>query len=168
MKSLIAERVKDLLNPALHPVVDARVEKGLQTYKMLLDDNVQPEVTKAVHLIEELLDSAQYTLWLSPRRTDWATTLTMLVQEVVTEFPELVLDDLLPDPDRPLEELPGPARYVLGYELRALRDEASAHYDSLDPDDGYGPDLVADLAHTALFWRERAQALQAQLTAGSP
>ncbi|ULH18252.1 hypothetical protein MF271_22565 (plasmid) [Deinococcus sp. KNUC1210] len=59
----IAERIKKHLSPLLVAAVDTRTAEGLKKYGQLLDDNHKPDRAKAVHLLQELLDAAQYGTW---------------------------------------------------------------------------------------------------------
>lgn len=113
MKSAIAEHIKGYLLPALHPVVDARVEEGIRTYGQTLDDNVKPERAKAVHQLQELLDAMKYRRWRStatvgerpgtPELADLAerrqemdlARLAGMANEIIQEFPDLTLDEML-------------------------------------------------------------------------
>ena len=113
MKSSIAEHIKGYLLPALHPVVDARVEEGIKKYGQTLDDNVKPERAKAVHQLQELLDAMKYRRWrstatvgerfptreqvyLAARRQDVdLSRLADMANEIIQEFPDLTLDEML-------------------------------------------------------------------------
>lgn len=113
-RSAIAERIKQFLVPALHPVVDARVEEGLRKYGQTLDDNVKPERAKAVHQLQELLDAMNYRAWRAndtvgerpgtaeladhaERRQDLdLSQLARMANDLVrTEFPDLILEEML-------------------------------------------------------------------------
>ncbi|ADY27801.1 hypothetical protein Deipr_2701 (plasmid) [Deinococcus proteolyticus MRP] len=66
----IAQRVAALLPPDLAPAVLERERLGVLKYGQYLDDNHQPQRARAVHLVQELLDGANYALWLaSPIRS---------------------------------------------------------------------------------------------------
>lgn len=60
----IEDRVKAHLNPVLAECLTQRTAAGVAKYGQRLDTNNQPVKARAVHLIQELLDAAQYALWV--------------------------------------------------------------------------------------------------------
>ena len=60
----IEQRVASRLNPVLAECLRQRTELGVKKYGQRLDDNEQDERSKAVHVIQELLDAAQYAEWM--------------------------------------------------------------------------------------------------------
>lgn len=60
----IEDRVKAHLNPVLAECLTQRTAAGVAKYGQRLDDNEQNASAKAIHLIQELLDAAQYAMWI--------------------------------------------------------------------------------------------------------
>ncbi|GAA4002053.1 hypothetical protein GCM10022631_10840 [Deinococcus rubellus] len=100
-RSAIAERVKaHLRSPLLRQVVDARVELGIEKYGQTLDENIKPERVKAVHLIQENLDGAQYGEWMGTKAAfQFGDAVAMQLAEnadaILDAYPDLTLEELL-------------------------------------------------------------------------
>ncbi|WP_295823197.1 hypothetical protein [uncultured Deinococcus sp.] len=92
MTATIEDRACALLLPHLAVCVQQRTRLGIQKYGQRLDDNVQDVVSKAVHLVQELLDAVQYALWLDDDRL--AMTLAAHANVVATTY-ALTTDEIL-------------------------------------------------------------------------
>lgn len=89
---MIADRIRPMLSPLLAEALDTRTQEGLRKYGQTLDDNHKPDRAKAVHLLQELLDAAQYSEWLG---AVYAPLLCEIANEVAADFPDLTLEELL-------------------------------------------------------------------------
>lgn len=65
----IEQRGQILVDPVLAACLHQRTINGIEKYGQRLDDNIQPDQAKAVHLVQELLDGVQYALWLGRMST---------------------------------------------------------------------------------------------------
>lgn len=59
----IEVQVQALVGPVLAECVRQRTAFGVAKYGQRLEDNHQPDRAKSVHLVQELLDAAQYATW---------------------------------------------------------------------------------------------------------
>lgn len=80
----IEAEVVRVLNPVLAKCLTQRTAAGVAKYGQRLEDNEQPVRAKAVHLVQELLDAAQYAAWLKC----WAIVenLAVVANEVQTAY----------------------------------------------------------------------------------
>lgn len=60
----IEDRVKRHLNPVLAECLTQRTAAGVAKYGQRLEENDQPVKARVIHLIQELLDAAQYAEWI--------------------------------------------------------------------------------------------------------
>lgn len=122
-QSPIAERVAALLTPQLQAALWHRVAAGHRKYGQLLDDNPAPTTERAVHLVQELLDGAQYAAWLD---MPWLVIRLTTAANVVATIHLLTAEDVLDGAPVP----PPPAARVLAelVALRRLKAEDPAEY----------------------------------------
>jgi hypothetical protein len=107
----IADEVKQMLasvgdDGRLRALVDAQTAIVVAKYGQTFDDNVKESRAKAVHIVQELIDAMQYSVWLKNDYTSeyifnylktdldiWARTAQMLVSEFNLTLEELTFKE---------------------------------------------------------------------------